>query len=456
MYLDQLTATMQDGYPIFPDPPVQTASLKGGKMKINAVTRRLGTSTASVYIDITNTDTAPLARVCLSLPILDPNQRHNMAAFGTVKPDGWRLAAPCADQPLRAWWMELDGVVVSIIPNVGDARCLCNLWPKLGKVHLWIDKAVMPGETLSFSVDVYERAARVLPSSVTACRPRYISTAWPMGQANLDDPKGLLGYKEPFADSISRLPSVRAAGLYGLQCWGQQGYTEPSYSPDMLGINDGSPPMVDFVRHARVAGLRLGYTCRPGADIRAADVDGRIQRAASIDPFLAQLRIAMGWGVHGLYCDSFGSHNGNVAGCLAPGEPTDRDFAIAIRRVLAEADIAAPCMAELSTEATLDLMGVYLAVQWNGSGFQIGGKGLDGVKRGSIDTETWRAWRAANPALHATAQIFAPEDRYAEAIDFCGAEGVVPMVRWTLAEKMAPAIAAYTAKYVDPATGFRE
>ena len=465
----QRSICFQEAYCPFPDAPgigflgaVQSVSpvVDGRMYSYKTATAWVKWSGPTFHTSITNRGTQTIGRFCLSIPAppLTGTLQTNAPAYGTVKTDGWRMAAPSVNQPLRAFWLIGGQDGVGIIPWSGY-RVLVNRWPGQANLHIWLDLAVPPGQTQEASFFL-----AVTHGSVVECTRQwwaqergvaYASHAYPAAMANLADgslvtPQNPLGYKAGcsmvnVSDSGSIYEYAELlpqAGVRDLYMWNQQGWMPPSVNPNAVGHNPHvHSGLQDFTSYARIYDCNAGYASRPGAGV----VDGKIVRSKTIERSIAGDLGARGLALFPAYMDSFGGYNGNAQGAAAPAELDDSTIARRLRRDMTLEGIASPCLAELSTEMTWPHLGVYLCLQWDAAkGFWFSG---------NVSLETLGLIRLAYPGLHACSQLKVPEERTAEAIGFCGDRRVVPLVQAHLVQGLDAAIKNYIATWVDADSG---
>jgi hypothetical protein len=427
-------------------------------------------------IKIRNTSTLPLIRwgVSLPLPPFAPGKlATNCSGYGTTRPEGWQCAAPCGTTPLRAWWFKDGAASLCIIPEPASAneRWLLN-YPKLAdliatgklapdaRLTLWVDRVIAPGEStvvrFKYIDGTDQNTAGTIGRNLPGRPLRYQAWVEPVAQLDIADaskvtPANPLGFDEGCRLDLSnghgwmnaQVDVCAAAGFRLMQFMGSQaGYRPPMVNPDMTGYEmDVYHYLMSLCDYCRVNNRRIGFGGRPGDKVK----NGVIARATDRAVVVQEITDAIGCGATDFYWDSFGHVDGNVGGASAPAAPSDRDYGLAIRNALTRLGLGTPCMAELSTELTLDLFGVYLACQWNGSAFAFAGRDWRGERRGIIDLETWRIIRAVYPGVYGAAQVFAPEDRMEAAYEWCVSQRVVPMVQLYRVAKEGPRVAALIA-----------
>jgi hypothetical protein len=431
---------------------------------------------SGVEVEIRNTSPLPLIRwgVSLPLPAFAPGKlTTNCSGYGTTRAEGWQCAAPCGTTPLRAWCFRDGAASVCIIPEPASAgeRWLLN-YPRLSdliatgklapdaRLTLWVDRVIAPGEStvvrFKYIDGTDQDTAGIIGRNLPATRPRYMPWVEPVAQLDIADgskvtPANPLGFDEGCVlgqltghDWLYNQAVVcRDAGFRLMQFMGSQaGYRPPMVNPAMIDQQSAALTGLDSFKHEAAArGRRIGFGGRPGDRV----VNGKIVRATDPAAIIREVERAVYYGATDFYFDSFGHVNGNVGGASAPAAPSDRDFGLAIRAALTRLGIGTPCMAELSTELSLDLFGVYLACQWNGSAFAFAGRDWRGERRGIIDLETWRIIRAVYPGVYGAAQVFAPEDRMEAAYEWCVSQRVVPMVQLYRVAREGPRVAALIA-----------
>jgi hypothetical protein len=473
--IDLSKVSLTDWTSPFPAPSVPSASLgpvvstEPGRITYRSA--RMGALAplgSTIDILVYNTSPLPLIRwgVSLPLPPFAPGKMTtNCSGYGTTRPEGWQCAAPCGTTPLRAWWFRDGSASLCILPEPATPgeRWLLN-YPKLAdliatgrlandaRLTLWVDRVIQPGEStvvrFKYIDGTDQDTAGTIGRNLPARPLRYQAWVEPVAQLDIADaskvtPDNPLGFDDGcrldkafghrwLADQID---TCDGAGFRLLQFMGSQaGYRPPMVNPDTTGYDmDVYKYLSDFANDCRATSRRIGFGGRPGDKL----ANGGIVRATDLAAVVQEITDAIGCGATDFYFDSFGHVNDHKA--------SDRDFGLAIRNALTRLGLGTPCMAEMSTELSLDLFGVYLACQWNGSAFVFAGRDWTGQKRGIIDLETWRIIRAAYPGVYGAAQVFAPEDRMAAAYEWCVAQRVVPMVQLYRVAKEGPRVAAMLA-----------
>jgi hypothetical protein len=433
--------------------------------------------------------TLPLWPVSLRLPVPTLSiaggsiDTADLGGLGTVNPMGWLKAAPCPEQPLPgAWWVREAGNGVGIGWSVlgleeGD-RVLLNA-PEIaklratgtcGQLHLWLDKAIEPGQ--SRTVQIVVRVSAALdqndPAAAAAFlvrpwiddqkarrgRPLYVGDVSPMAFGFISDASQVTGANPLGYKPGCRLDSSNAGddlwlfntvtGLKGWRTilWSPPGHRPPMMRPEIFGPHPTvAAKLHDMAIDARAARVRLGFGCRPGVEIvpgapalpwaqGGTTVEGE-RLFISPAAIVAEVDKANAVGATGHYLDSLGQVNGNVSGCLALGVgqyPTALQIARAVRDRLLRGDDAGPGLIEMADLWLSRYGGVYLACRWDAGrkGFRFGGP-----EGGMHDETTWRILRAVDPYIFGAAQLFVPDDQVRNAIDWCLAPErcVLPAIR---------------------------
>jgi hypothetical protein len=473
--IDLSKVSLTDWTSPFPAPSVPNASLGRvvssvpGKIVYQSATANIRRPIVDVVdVEVYNTSPLPLIRwgVSLPLPPFAPGKlATNCSGYGTTRAEGWQCAAPCGSTPLRAWWFKDGSASVCIIPEPASAgeRWLLN-YPKMSdliatgrlandaRLTLWVDRVIAPGEStvvrFRYIDGTDQDTAAIIGRNLPARPLRYQTWVEPVAQLDIADaskvtPANPLGFDDGCRLDVAggydwlmdQINVCRSAGIRLMQFMGSQsGFRPPMVNPHMTSpVLRATAGLDAFAEAARTGSRRIGFGGRPGDAI----VSGQIVRATDQADMVREVEKAIVYGATDFYWDSFGHVND-------PGA-SDRDFGLAIRNALTRLGIGTPGMAELSTELSLDLFGVYLACQWTGSGFAFAGKDWTGQKRGIIDLETWRIIRAAYPGVYGAAQVFAPEDRMEAAYEWCVSQRVVPMVQLYRVAREGPRVAALIA-----------